>query len=68
MNNGLGRTPQMGILSSYERDHRLFLFKGWEGWNYLGCGFTEEVVQKTADSLIDTGLAARGYKYGLFID
>ncbi|CAF1364364.1 unnamed protein product [Rotaria sordida] len=47
LNNGLGRTPQMG----------------WEGWNYLGCNFNEKVIQQTADAMVATGLAALGYEY-----
>ncbi|CAF1199229.1 unnamed protein product [Adineta ricciae] len=47
INNGLGRTPQMG----------------WEGWNYLGCNFNEKVIKQTADAMVGTCLAALGYEY-----
>ena len=45
--NGLGRTPQMG----------------WNPWNKFGCGINETLIKQTADQLIETGLAARGHVY-----
>ncbi|CAA7389276.1 unnamed protein product [Spirodela intermedia] len=47
LNNGLGRTPQMG----------------WNSWNFFACNISETVIKDTADSLISTGLAALGYVY-----
>lgn len=47
LDNGVGRTPPMG----------------WNGWNYLQCNINEDIVKKTADMLVETGLAKKGYKY-----
>lgn len=47
LDNGLGRTPPMG----------------WNSWNHFGCKINETIVKQTADLLISTGLAAKGYKY-----
>lgn len=45
--NGLGLTPQMG----------------WNSWNHFGCNINEDLIKKTADLLVSTGLADKGYKY-----
>lgn len=47
LDNGLGRTPPMG----------------WNSWNHFACKINETIVKQTADLLISTGLAAKGYKY-----
>lgn len=47
LENGLGRTPQMG----------------WNSWNHFYCEISEEIIRETADALINTGLAQLGYKY-----
>ncbi|KAI9110708.1 hypothetical protein K1719_018146 [Acacia pycnantha] len=47
LNNGLGRTPQMG----------------WNSWNFFACDINETVVKETADALVSTGLADLGYVY-----
>ncbi|CAF1427835.1 unnamed protein product, partial [Rotaria sordida] len=47
INNGLGRTPQMG----------------WNSWNHFGCNINEKLIQQTADVIVATGLAAAGYEY-----
>ena len=47
LDNGLGRTPPMG----------------WNSWNHFGCNINETIVKETADLLVKTGLAAKGYKY-----
>ncbi|CAF0787554.1 unnamed protein product [Adineta steineri] len=47
LNNGLGRTPQMG----------------WNSWNHFACNISEKLIQQTADTIISTGLAAAGYQY-----
>ncbi|CAF4939065.1 unnamed protein product [Rotaria sp. Silwood1] len=47
LNNGLGRTPQMG----------------WNSWNHFHCNINETVVRQTADAIVATGLAAAGYQY-----
>ncbi|XP_054798207.1 alpha-galactosidase 3 isoform X2 [Prosopis cineraria] len=47
LNNGLGRTPQMG----------------WNSWNFFACNINETVIRETADALVSTGLADLGYVY-----
>jgi alpha-galactosidase len=47
LDNGLGLTPQMG----------------WNSWNHFGCNINENLIKQTADLLVSTGLAAKGYKY-----
>lgn len=47
LDNGLGLTPQMG----------------WNSWNHFGCKINEELIKSTADKLISSGLAAKGYVY-----
>ena len=47
LDNGLGRTPPMG----------------WNSWNHFACKINETIVKQTADLLVSTGLAAKGYKY-----
>lgn len=47
LDNGLGRTPPMG----------------WSTWNHFGCNISETIIKETADLLVSTGLAAKGYKY-----
>lgn len=45
--NGLGLTPQMG----------------WNSWNHFGCKIDEQLIKKTADKLVELGLAKKGYVY-----
>ncbi|KAJ9540062.1 hypothetical protein OSB04_026568 [Centaurea solstitialis] len=47
LDNGLGRTPQMG----------------WNSWNHFACNIEEKLIRETADAMVSTGLAAAGYKY-----
>uniref|UniRef100_A0A0D9WYF8 Alpha-galactosidase n=1 Tax=Leersia perrieri TaxID=77586 RepID=A0A0D9WYF8_9ORYZ len=47
IDNGLGRTPQMG----------------WNSWNHFGCNIDEMTIRSTVDALISTGLANKGYTY-----
>ncbi|EAZ03724.1 hypothetical protein OsI_25855 [Oryza sativa Indica Group] len=47
LDNGLGRTPQMG----------------WNSWNHFGCNINENTIRSTVDALISTGLAKAGYTY-----
>ncbi|UJR16260.1 hypothetical protein I4U23_003168 [Adineta vaga] len=47
LNNGLGRTPQMG----------------WNSWNHFACNINEKLIQQTADIIVSSGLAAAGYEY-----
>ncbi len=47
LDNGLGRTPQMG----------------WNSWNHFRCDITATVLEETADAFISTGLSKLGYEY-----
>ena len=47
LNNGLGRTPQMG----------------WNSWNHFGCNVNQKVIEQTADIIVSLGLDKIGYKY-----
>ncbi|XP_024969357.1 alpha-galactosidase-like isoform X1 [Cynara cardunculus var. scolymus] len=47
LENGLGRTPQMG----------------WNSWNHFACNIEEKLIRETADAMVSTGLAAAGYQY-----
>lgn len=47
LNNGLALTPPMGF----------------NNWNAVGCGVTETFIKQTADLLVSSGLAAKGYVY-----
>ena len=47
LDNGLGQTPPMG----------------WNAWNRFKCQINEKIVRQTADTLVSSGLAAKGYKY-----
>jgi len=47
LDNGLGRTPQMG----------------WNSWNHFKCNINEEIIRQTADAIVKTGLKDAGYEY-----
>ena len=47
LDNGLGRTPQMG----------------WSSWNHFRCDFNQTLVEKIADAFISLGLDKLGYEY-----
>ncbi|CAF4627709.1 unnamed protein product [Rotaria sp. Silwood1] len=47
LNNGLGKTPQMG----------------WNSWYNFWCNYTEKMIQQTVDIIINSGLASVGYEY-----
>ena len=47
LDNGLGRTPQMG----------------WNSWNHFHCGINQTIVEQTADAFIKYGLDKVGYEY-----
>ena len=47
LDNGLGRTPQMG----------------WNSWNRIRCGINQTIVQQTADAFISTGLTRYVHAY-----
>lgn len=44
LDNGLGLTPPMG----------------WNSWNHFGCRVSDELIRRTADAFISTGLAKAG--------
>jgi alpha-galactosidase len=47
LNNGLGKTPQMG----------------WNSWNKFGCNINEKLIMDTIDTLYESGLIDVGYNY-----
>lgn len=47
LDNGLALTPAMG----------------WNSWNKFACEIDENLIKKTADALVDTGLRDLGYVY-----
>ena len=47
LENGIGRTPAMG----------------WNSWNKFACNIQESLIKQTADALVTSGLAAKGYQY-----
>jgi len=47
LDNGLGRTPQMG----------------WNSWNKFACNINEQLIKSTIDTLVSTGLVEVGYRY-----
>eukprot|EP00252_Welwitschia_mirabilis_P008551 TRINITY_DN2047_c0_g1_i1.p1 TRINITY_DN2047_c0_g1~~TRINITY_DN2047_c0_g1_i1.p1 ORF type:complete len:173 (+),score=23.31 TRINITY_DN2047_c0_g1_i1:70-588(+) len=47
LQNGLGRTPQMG----------------WNSWNHFGCNISETMIRETADALVSNGFDKLGYVY-----
>jgi alpha-galactosidase len=36
---------------------------GWSSWNTFGCNINEEIVRKTTDALVSSGMKAAGYRY-----
>jgi alpha-galactosidase len=46
-NTKIGQTPQMG----------------WNTWNKFACGINEELIRRSADKIVDLGLAKLGYNY-----
>ncbi|SHF02828.1 glycoside hydrolase family 27 protein [Streptoalloteichus hindustanus] len=36
---------------------------GWNSWNKFGCDVTEDVVRRTADALVSSGMRDAGYEY-----
>ena len=47
LNNGLGRTPQMG----------------WNSWNHFHCDVSDQLIRDTADAIVSKGLDKHGYVY-----
>jgi hypothetical protein len=36
---------------------------GWNSWNNFGCNPSEDLIKKTADAMVSSGMAAVGYQY-----
>ena len=66
LNNGLGRTPQMGRINDSLSDWANDWFVGWNSWYNFGCNYNEKRIQQTVDVIVGSGLAALGYEYSLF--
>jgi len=47
LDNGLGRTPQMG----------------WNSWNKFACSINEQLIKDTIDTLVENGFVDAGYNY-----
>lgn len=47
LDNGVGLTPPMG----------------WNSWNKFACNINEDLIKQTADAIVSSGLAAKGYQY-----
>ena len=47
LNNGLGRTPQMG----------------WNSWNHFSCDVSDKLIRETADDIVTKGLNKHGYMF-----
>jgi alpha-galactosidase len=47
LNNGQGRTPQLG----------------WNSWNHFHCGINEQLIMETIDAINSSGLREAGYLY-----
>jgi alpha-galactosidase len=41
---------------------------GWNSWNTFGAKITEADVRETADAIVESGLAAKGYEYVVIDD
>lgn len=52
LNNGLGRTPQMG----------------WNSWNAFGCDINETKIIDTIDAMVEKKLPSFGYQYVIIDD
>lgn len=52
VNNGLARTPPMG----------------WNSWNRFACNVDEDLIRKTADAMVSSGLRDAGYQYVVIDD
>ncbi|KAL4483250.1 hypothetical protein ABPG74_019276 [Tetrahymena malaccensis] len=36
---------------------------GWNSWNHFHCDISEDLIKKTADAIVSSGLSDAGYKY-----
>jgi alpha-galactosidase len=41
---------------------------GWNSWNKFRCEINEELIRETADSMVESGMMAAGYKYVIIDD
>jgi alpha-galactosidase len=66
LNNGLGRTPQMGKIDNLIGNVRFIFIEGWNSWNRFQCSINEKIVRQSVDAIVASGLPAVGYQYGMF--
>ena len=52
LDNGLAKTPPMG----------------WNSWNKFACNVSEELIRKTADAMVSSGMKNAGYEYVVIDD
>lgn len=52
LDNGLARTPPMG----------------WNSWNKFACNVNDDVVRKSADAMVKSGMRDAGYQYVVIDD
>lgn len=52
LDNGLARTPPMG----------------WNSWNKFACNVSEDLIRKTADAMVSSGMKDAGYQYVVIDD
>jgi alpha-galactosidase len=68
LNNGLGRTPQMGIKKIFRINSiNVSSILGFNTWNHFCCNYTDKLIMRIADTFVSSGLAKAGYEYSLFI-
>ena len=36
---------------------------GWNSWNHYGCNIDEDLIRRTADAIVSSGLRDAGYVY-----
>lgn len=68
LNNGLGLIPQMGKETDFQTRFWWMYLSGWNSWNRFHCNINEELIKRTVDAIVSTGLAKAGYEYGLLSD
>ena len=52
LDNGLAKTPPMG----------------WNSWNKFACNVSEDLIRKTADAMVSSGMKQAGYEYVVIDD
>jgi alpha-galactosidase len=53
----------LSIVNSLDNDLAKTPPMGWNSWNKFGCNINEDLIKKTADELVSSGLASKGYTY-----